>query len=352
MINELGSACTTSCVLRELLNDPDEYIQLSMTEFLNQLAAKRDQAAEASTEKAGAAMEKGDKVVVSVVYPSFRASPPPGGFGIMTATTMGTDHHSFVLRELEDKGVVAVPVMIASGNAATKKFVFPESRIIVSKNTGSHTVIQARNLPDIKCNDFIDSLTYIAGIAEKERKTKIFWFHFEGRNIDETKLMISEVHSIWKGRADTEYFVSLEIASNQSSAKEELLLIPSAQIIIVSKSYLTKMKYLGPEDFLDKILAVPEIKPAQGSVFFFPNGSKGSSAIRLAYGIRQEATSPAYEGATSKGEMFDTVGARDAFIAGVIYAMGHRKIKKLQDILDLVNRIASASISRHALTKE
>lgn len=188
----------------------------------------------------------------------------------------------------------------------------PTSYILKNKNNGSRSIVHYRDLPELPYNTF------------KDIPLESFdWIHFEGRNIDQTLMMLQLVK-----KSSPHLTCSLEIEKQRDNIED---LIPYADIIIFSKAYCLQSPYKTAEKLLREMqLNYPD------KTLILAWAENGSYAISPDNDlIHSPAEKPL--------SVIDTLGAGDTFNAGIINALIENH--SLEQALHYANQLASLKIS-------
>ncbi len=172
-----------------------------------------------------------------------------------------------------------------------KKGKIPTSYITISRATGSRTISHFRDLPEYSFKDF-----------KKIDLTFFDWFHFEGRNISETKKMM-----LWCKQQCPETPVSIEIEKPRKLIHQ---LIEPADLILFSRQFAQSQGATSAKSFCHAISSEYSNK-----TIVCAWGDAGAG------GIKNQAY---YWQAALKIKAIDTLAAGDVFNAGYI----HQKLQK------------------------
>lgn len=165
----------------------------------------------------------------------------------------------------------------------------PTSSIVLSRATGSRTIVHYRDLPEFGAADLAR-----ADLAPYD------WVHFEGRNVPELGAMIAQVR-----HANPHARISLE-AEKSREGLEGLLNLPD--LLLCSRAYAASRGCQSPEAFLAWLgEAAPEVDGivAWGEYGAYGRDRKGRTRF-----------SPAFP----PPMVVDTLGAGDTFNAAAIHA--------------------------------
>jgi ketohexokinase len=165
----------------------------------------------------------------------------------------------------------------------------PTSYITVSRDTGSRTIVHARDLPEYD----VDSFSRIP-------LQQFDWLHFEGRNVDQTLLMLQRARGLALQRP-----ISVEVEKPRQQIEQ---LFPFADVLLFSQAY-ARQRELPPRGLLQQ---VRRVAPQADLVC--------SLAGQGAIGINRTGVLSAVD-ACSPPQIVDTLGAGDTFNAGIIDAL-------------------------------
>lgn len=183
----------------------------------------------------------------------------------------------------------------------------PVSCICLSKETGQRTIVHYRDLPEFSYQDF-SSIPL----------PKYDWIHFEGRNIEQTVLMLRSL------AAEQKIPVSIEVEKPRDKIDA---LFEFADVLLFSRVYVQHQGYDSPVYFLnDMHTRYPQI------TMFCTWGDKGAYAIDATGVSSQFSAEPA-------GVIVDTIGAGDVFNAAVIHAT--LQAGSLQQVLQYACNLAT-----------
>ena len=186
---------------------------------------------------------------------------------------------------------------------ALKSSGFPTSCCIVSKSTGSRTILHGRNdMPELTLEHF-KMIDFTSGYS---------WVHFEGRGFPHLKEMVHEAVRIRKDRG-LNFKISIEFEKPQ---RHDFLIssgiAKAADVLFISKDFA---KRLGFSDAKDAILnAKNKLSLNHDLTVICPWGESGASAI-------DEFGNTFHSDSFPPENVIDTLGAGDTFIAGIIFSM-------------------------------
>lgn len=185
--------------------------------------------------------------------------------------------------------------------------VVPTSYVMLNRRNGSRTIVHYRNLPEFTIQDF-----------ERVDPEKYDWLHFEGRNIEETRRMLSRV------RCHNPHIpVSLEIEKNRPGISG---LFTYADVLLFSRQYAVEQGFREPLDFLRSVKA----ECAAADLYCTWSGEGAAALTRGGEACRVPAWSPQ--------KVVDTLGAGDTFNAAVID--GYLKNQDIGTILRAASELA------------
>ena len=186
-----------------------------------------------------------------------------------------------VSRELQRYGIDLTPCYRAS------KGTTPTSYICLNLRNGSRTIIHHRDLPEYRDSDFtnINLLAYD-------------WLHFEGRNVDQTRLMLDRATKLCPHLP-----ISLEIEKPRPDIES---LLDGPDLLLFSRHFARSLGFDNPVAFLHKF--GQSVRSAQLVCAW---GEMGAYARTLE---GRDYHSQAYP----PPRVVDTIGAGDAFNAGLI----------------------------------
>ncbi|KAF6843813.1 PfkB family kinase (D-sorbose binding protein) [Colletotrichum musicola] len=197
------------------------------------------------------------------------------------------------------------------------------SYILRSEATGSRTIVNHNDLPEMTSEEFLD-------IAEAFRAKRKTWWHFEGR-IPETTL---ECIRILRRVFGNEATVSVEVEKPGRPGLRQLA--AEADVVFYSKSWAEDCGYTSAEDCLRG-----ERQP-RASVATITWGSHGASCLSLKDQLYVE--SPIRHPVE---HVVDSVGAGDTFVAGMLYGLiCQAETWNLSEKLDFAVRLATLKVQR------
>ncbi len=166
----------------------------------------------------------------------------------------------------------------------------PTSYVALNRRNGSRTIVHYRDLPEYSHRDF-----------EQIRLDGLDWIHFEGRNIEELRLMMQRVRTIRPALP-----ISLEVEKVRPGIDT---LFPYASVLLFSKELARHHGYQEAVAFLTSMRATgttAQLICAWGESGAFGVDTQGN-------GYHAPAHPPA--------RVVDTLGAGDVFNAGIIDAL-------------------------------
>lgn len=166
--------------------------------------------------------------------------------------------------------------------------ILPTSYITLNAENGSRTIIHYRNLPELAFEAF-----------DRLEIEDFDWLHFEGRNIDVLRQMLSKTKSVGMP-------CSLEVEKSRQGIED---LFPMADVLLFSRHYAQDQGYKDAVELLTKLVG-----PGQAAICTW--GDEGAWVMDL------DAV-PNHVPALSISHVRDTLGAGDVFNAGVIDGLVH-----------------------------
>ncbi|KAI3541518.1 D-sorbose [Colletotrichum abscissum] len=175
------------------------------------------------------------------------------------------------------------------------------SYIFRSEATGSRTIVNHNDLPDMTTDEFLNVVEAFRG---KGGRT---WWHFEGR-VPETTL--SCILALRRALGDDVVTVSVEVERPGRAGLRELA--AEADVVFYSKSWAEACGYTSADDCLrEESLSLPRT-----SLAMVTWGAEGAWCISPK--DRQLVKSPVE---TPVKQVVDSVGAGDTFVAGMLYGL-------------------------------
>lgn len=170
----------------------------------------------------------------------------------------------------------------------------PVSCVTVSMQTGSRTIVHYRNLPEYGFEDF-----------RRIPLDQFEWIHFEGRNVEQTGMMMAYVRSHYP-------HISLSLEVEKPRQQIETLL-PMADLCLFSRGYVQARGYGEAGDFLQQ-----RATEMPGARLVCAWGDEGAHAIDQAEGYCREP-------AMKDVRVADTLGAGDVFNAAMVHGCINRR---------------------------
>ena len=166
----------------------------------------------------------------------------------------------------------------------------PVSHVWLSRATGSRTIVHFRDLPELRAEDFA-----------RIDLARLDWVHFEGREPRETAVMLK-----WVAQQRPGLRCSLEVEKPRDGIEA---LFDGPRVLLLSRAYARAQGLSRARDLLG---AVRERSSAH--LLFCAWGEQGGAAMDEAGRFWEHP-------ALAPSAIVDTLGAGDAFNAGVIDAL-------------------------------
>ncbi|KAL4943889.1 hypothetical protein BDV06DRAFT_188923 [Aspergillus oleicola] len=198
------------------------------------------------------------------------------------------------------------------------------SYIMKSQESGSRTIVNYNELPEMKVDEFV-------GIADK-LGTNAGWYHFEGRIPDVTLACIRHLRKQYPSVK-----VSVEAEKPGREGLQELA--KEADVVFYSKSWAQANGYSSAEE----CVRMQASETHNASLLCCTWGQDGAAALEVATG--KVVHSLAY---TPEGfQVVDTIGAGDTFIAGMLYGLICKgDVWNLEQKLKLATRVAGMKVAQ------
>ncbi|KAB8067538.1 pfkB family kinase [Aspergillus leporis] len=202
------------------------------------------------------------------------------------------------------------------------------SYIIKSQSSGSRTIVNYNELPEMTLEEF-------KKIAD-ELGSKAAWFHFEGRIPDVTLACIQYLRQRFPSAR-----ISIEAEKPGRSGLQELAM--EADVVFYSKSWAQGNGYTSAKECLQKQSSLTR----KASFLFCTWGQDGAVALKRS--TDELIHSPAYTAADSN--VVDTIGAGDTFIAGMLHTLMCRSDAwDLSQKLGFANRLAGMKVTQEGFS--
>jgi len=188
----------------------------------------------------------------------------------------------------------------------------PTSYITLNQKNGSRTIVHYRNLPELEFSSFPEI-----------ELSEFDWFHFEARNISETKKMLSHIKQT---HPDTP--CSVECEKNRDNIDQ---LYKLADVLIFSKNFCLENGFNDARSFLRNF------KPGKNQQVVIPWAEQGAYTLSIEGNINHVITE-------TVNSIIDTIGAGDAFNAGLIN--GLLESNSIEKAAQLGNHLATFKITQ------
>lgn len=163
----------------------------------------------------------------------------------------------------------------------------PTSYVVLSRETGSRTIVHYRDLPEYPAAAFVSI-----------NLTEYDWLHFEGRNVSEMEKMLTRAQEI-----APQLPLSIEVEKEREGMEA---LLPLADLLLFSRDYAERQGIKNGGEFLQQIAA-----RGYRAMLTCTWGEDGAYALEHGSGIQHAA-------AHKPAKVIDTLGAGDVFNAGLI----------------------------------
>ncbi|KAJ5445520.1 hypothetical protein N7491_001602 [Penicillium cf. griseofulvum] len=203
------------------------------------------------------------------------------------------------------------------------------SYIIASQSTGSRTIVNYNELPEMTHIEFATAVEPLRAVTDR------LWFHFEGRAPNVTLECIRHVRGHFPG-AD----ISIEVEKPGRAGLQELA--DMADVVFYSKGWAQNNGYTSAEDCLRN----QSLKTSRASLLCCTWGHDGAAALEPKTGTF--AHIPAH---TEELGVTDTIGAGDTFNAGLLYGLIYRgRDWDFRKRLEFANLIAGLKVTQEGFT--
>ncbi|KAJ5229259.1 hypothetical protein N7489_009967 [Penicillium chrysogenum] len=204
------------------------------------------------------------------------------------------------------------------------------SYIITSQATGSRTIVNYNELPEMTRTEFVTAVEPLRAVTDRP------WFHFEGRAPDVTLECIRYLREYFPGAK-----ISVEVEKPGRPGLQELADV--ADVVIYSKGWAQSNGYTSAEDCLRD----QSLKTSRASLLCCTWGSDGAAALEPKIG--NFAHVPAH---TEEAGVVDTIGAGDTFNAGLLYGLIYRgRDWGFRKKLEFANLIAGLKVTQEGFTE-
>ncbi|KAL4741049.1 Ribokinase-like protein [Aspergillus similis] len=202
------------------------------------------------------------------------------------------------------------------------------SYIIKSQASGSRTIVNYNELPEMKLEEFIQIADTLG--------TKARWYHFEGRIPDVTLSCMRYIR---------EHYPSIKISVEVEKPGREGLqgLAQEADIVFYSKSWAQANGYQSAKECIEKQSTLL----GKATLLCCTWGQDGAAALEPRAG--NTVHSPAYT--PNRFQVVDTIGAGDTFIAGMLYGSTVKgDAWDLSQKLSIANRLAGTKVAQEGFS--
>lgn len=212
---------------------------------------------------------------------------------LFSAFASGNPMSDFAKRSLDTKGVNTKHCATFQSNG------FPTSCCIVTKNTGSRTIMHGRNdFPELTFEQFkmIDLSEYA-------------WIHFEGRGFPHLTEMVYEAARI---REDTNLNYKISVEFEKPKRYEALIksgIANKADILFISKDIALHLGYQSAHETVTD--AKKKLNLKENLIIICPWGELGVDGVDSCGIVYHSDAFP-------PPTLIDTLGAGDTFIAGTL----------------------------------
>lgn len=195
--------------------------------------------------------------------------------------TVNNPDGQFILCDLQRFGIDTGPCRLMDSGCV------PVSSVLLSRSTGSRSIIHYRDLPEYTFQDF-----------NRLALHTFDWLHFEGRNVAETRRMLEHVQ-----HNSVSIPCSIEIEKPRDGIES---LFGYGDVLLFSREYGLAMGFTDPLSLLGSIR-----KRHSGADLFCTWADAGAAAIDRRGNVFENAAFPT-------ALVVDTLGAGDTFNAAVI----------------------------------
>jgi ketohexokinase len=234
------------------------------------------------------------------------------GHRVEVAAVLAPDDAGTRVRsQLEAAGVGSAQLVWADSGGT------PISCIVASRESGSRTIVHHRDLRELRYDDFEAILVEVYD-----------WVHFEGRNVPETRRMLERLTALrYKGT------ISLEVEKPRDGIDD---IIPLADVVMFSRVFAESRDLKSGDRLLQAIRPM-----APHAVMACSWGEVGGCIVKEG----ELYTSPAFP----PERVVDSVGAGDAFNAGLIHAL--LAGREAADALEFACRLAGHKVGQQGFAQ-